>query len=167
MRNAFRPGRLLSLAALAILLYAGNLERAPASVQLIATDTPQAALSTPEQADAYQLPAPREGQINIREVNGFSDEFNTWYIYGLISNDTATMVNDIVVNIQLLDANGEVLYSDTTNPALRTLIPGEASPFTLYSYEALTEVHTIAAFIEGHGSSEVARANLDFSGITV
>ena len=167
MKHIFRPGRLLSMAMLAILLYACNKAPAPASVQMIATNTSQTALSTPEQADDYQLPAPRDGQINIREVNGFSDEFNTWYIYGLISNDTATMVTDVVINVQLLDATGNILYSDTTHPALRTLIPGEASPFILYSYEALTGVHTIAAFIVGNGSSEVDRATLEFSGVTV
>ena len=131
------------------------------------TEPAQPAPDSTEQADAYQLPAPRDGQINIREVNGFSDEFNTWYIYGLISNDTVTMVTDIVLNIQLLDSTGGVLYSDTTNPALRTLIPGESSPFILYSYEALAEVHTIAAFVAGNSSSEVARASLDFSGVQV
>ncbi len=167
MRNGFNPGRLLALAALAMLLFGCNKTPAPASVQLVVTEPAQPAPGTTEQVDAYQLPAPRDGQINIREVNGFSDEFNTWYIYGLISNDTATMVNDIVINIQLLDVNGGVLYSDTTNPALRTLIPGESSPFILYSYEALAEVHTIAASILGNGSSEVARATLDFSGMMV
>jgi hypothetical protein len=167
MRITSRLGRLLLLAALAIIAQACNQTPAPASQTLAVTDASLPALSTPEQADAYQLPTLSEGQINIREVNGFSDEYNTWYIYGLISNDTSRTVNDIMIEIQLLDAGGGVLYTDTTNPAIRTLTPGEDAPFILYTYEALTGVHTIAAFIVGNGSSEVARANLDFSGTTV
>ena len=89
------------------------------------TDTPLPVLGTPDQADAYQLPTLVDGQINIREVNGFSDEYNTWYIYGLISNDTTQTVNDIVIEIQLLDTNGGVLYTDTTNPAIHTLALGK------------------------------------------
>jgi hypothetical protein len=51
------------------------------------------------------------GQINVREVSGFTDESNYWYLFGLVSNDTDRAVNDIEVEVQFLDATGAVLYS--------------------------------------------------------
>lgn len=167
MRKPSRLSSLLYLAAIAIILQACSKTPASASLPATVTDTTLPLLSTPDQADSYQLPQPSEGQINVREVNGFSDEYNTWYIYGLISNDTGQTVSDIVIEVQLLNTTGGVLYTDTTNPAIRTLAPGEDAPFILYTYEALSGVHTIAASIVSHEISTVDRAVLDFSGMTV
>jgi len=168
MMNAPRLSGLLTIAAIAIILQAcAKTPAVPANLPPSITDTPMSMLSTPDQADSYQLPQLSEGQINVREVNGFSDEYNTWYIYGLISNETGETVNDIVIDVQLMNEAGGVLYSDTTNPAIRALAAGEQSPFILYTYEALRDVHTIAATILSHETGAVDRANLDFSGMTV
>jgi hypothetical protein len=167
MRNASRLSSLLTIAAIAIILQACNKTPTSANLPLAVTDTPLPLLNTPDQADSYQLPQLSEGQINVREVNGFSDEYNTWYIYGLISNDSSDTVSDIEIEIQLLNTAGGVLYTDTTNPAIRALAPGEDAPFILYTYEALSGVHTIAATILSHQVGAVDRANLDFSGMTV
>ncbi len=167
MKKPSHLSSLLCLAAIAIILQACS--KTPASVDLPAkvTDTALPLLNTPDQADSYQLPQLIEGQINVREVNGFSDEYNTWYVYGLISNDTDQTVSDIVIEVQFLNTSGGVLYTDTTNPAIRTLAPGENAPFILYTYEALRTVHTIAATILSHEISAVDRVVLDFSGMTV
>jgi hypothetical protein len=73
----------------------------------------------------------------------------------------------MVVEIQLWDASGKVLYTDTTNPALHTLAPGESSPFTLYTYEALSGVQIIGATIVSSSTTTVERAQVDFFGVTL
>jgi hypothetical protein len=169
MRHMSNLGKLLLLVLLAFLVQA--CARTTSTPELswtdTVTDTPPPLSSTPEQADSYQLPGITQGQINLREVNGFSDEFSTWYIYGLISNDTPQWVNDVVIEVALLDASGNQLYSDTANPAIHNLAPGESSPFILFSYEALNGVETIAAKILSYGTPNIERANLEFSGVTL
>lgn len=169
MRHMSRLGKLLLLVLLTFLVQACARTASTPEPRWTdtVTDTPPPVSATPEQADSYQLPGISEGQINLREVNGFSDEFNTWYIYGLISNDTTQWVNDVVIEIALLDTSGNVLYSDTTNPAILNLAVGESSPFILYSYEALTGVETIAAKILSYGTSSIERATLELSGVTL
>ena len=169
MQYSSRIGKLLLLVLLASLVQACARTSSTPDLRgtTIVTETPLPVLATPDQADSYQLPGIMEGQINVREVNGFSDEFNTWYIYGLISNDTAQWVSDIVIEIQLLDASGNVLYSDTTNPAIINLAAGESSPFILYTYEPLSGVETIGAQILSNGTTSIERANLEFSGVTL
>jgi hypothetical protein len=107
------------------------------------------------------------GQINVREVSGFTDESNYWYLFGLVSNDTDRAVNDIEVEVQFLDATGAVLYSETTSTALFSLAPGEQTPFIFYSYEAVIGVETFVATVVGNGTTDLIRANLDISGVTV
>jgi hypothetical protein len=167
MRTTTRLARLVTFAAIAISAQACIQTPDPNTRLMVPTHTPQPALSTPASADAYQLPNVAAGQINVREVNGFSDEYNTWYIYGLVSNDTGQTVTEIVVEIQLWDASGKVLYTDTTNPALHTLAPGESSPFTLYTYEALSGVQIIGATIVSSSTTTVERAQVDFFGVTL
>ena len=43
-------------------------------------------MSTPTLARAVEEPF--SGQVNVIEINGFKDELDHWYFYGLVRNDT-------------------------------------------------------------------------------
>ena len=107
------------------------------------------------------------GQVNVRETTGFSDEYNYWYVYGLVSNDSEQAVSGIEIEIKLLDANGNVLYTDTTNTANLTLDAGESSPFTFYTYESVSGVESVSAAVINSLPTSIGRAGLDFSGVQV
>jgi hypothetical protein len=167
MRNPFRLGFWLLAAGLVLAGTAcGRSEEIPTyDVQATITSLTQANSIT--SVDSAQTPEILPGQINVREVSGFSDDYHYWYIYGLVSNDTDRAVNNIEIEIQLLDSDGGVLYTGTTYTGNTSLAAGETSPFTFYTYDELRGVESIAAKIVTNGYTELNRASLDFFGITL
>ena len=103
------------------------------------------------------------GQVNVRETTGFSDEYNYWYVYGLVSNDSEQAVSGIEIEIKLLDANGNVLYTDTTNTANHTL-SAEALHSRSTPMKAWPGVDSVSAAVINNVATTIGRAALDFWG---
>lgn len=111
---------------------------------------------------------PVTGQLNILEINGFKDEGNYWYFYGLVRNDTNRTINELQIEVKLLDSTGAEVYNYTTYSTLYNLAPGETSPFSDFTTEPFPDGKTMQATVAGYNSSEaVIRVNLEYRGITM
>jgi hypothetical protein len=111
---------------------------------------------------------PLSGQVNITEINGFKDEADHWYFYGLVKNDSNRNINDIQIEVKLLDSAGLQVYSYKVNSILYNLTPGEISPFSDFTIDSFPNGKTMQATVVGYNSTDVFdRANLEFRGITL
>ena len=114
-----------------------------------------------------EIPQP-VGQVNILEINGFKDEADYWYFYGVASNDTNRTISDLQIEVKLLDLMGTVVYSYTTNSILYYLASGENSPFSDFTTEPFPDGKTMQATVSGYRYTDtINRANLEFRGITL
>ncbi len=130
----------------------------------IPSDTPIGATPT---SVSTEIP-PATGQINILEINGFKDDADYWYFYGLVRNDTNQSISDLQVEVKLLDATGAVIYSYATYSMLNNLTPGESSPFSDFTTEPFPNGKTMQATVAGYNSTvAIHRANIEFRGITI
>jgi len=130
----------------------------------ISTDTP--AVATPTLVNT--LAPPLTGQVNIVEINGFMDEADYWYFYGLVRNDTNRTIYDIQIEIRLMDSIGIEIYTYTTFTILNYLAPGETTPFSDFTTEPFPNGKTMQATVVGYNSTEaINRAKLEYRGITL
>ena len=130
----------------------------------IFTDTPTFATSTL----ANTLAPPLTGQVNIVEINGFMDESDFWYFYGLVRNDTNRTIYDIQIEIRLMDSIGTEIYTYTSFTILNYLAPGETTPFSDFTTEPFPNGKTMQATVVGFNSTEaINRAKLEYRGITL
>jgi hypothetical protein len=184
--------RHISLAMVALALASGNMacfgvNQTTLNVQPIApvdtslpSDTPfpvvtQTIVPIPTETSigATQTSASTEiplaiGQVTILEINGFKDEADYWYFYGLARNDTDRTISDLQIDVKLLDSAGAEIYTYKTNSILYYLAPGENSPFSDFTTEPFPDGTTMQATIAGYNSTDdINRANLEFRDITL
>ncbi|MBN1665685.1 MAG: hypothetical protein JW862_01300 [Anaerolineales bacterium] len=112
-------------------------------------------------------PVAAANEVSIVAINGYRDEWDSLRIVGLLTNNTSRVVDNIEIEIEVFDANGNSLYVETTYSELYTLAPGETSPFAMWVFEDLPEADTYVATIVGQGSGDVDRAFLDTAGVLV
>jgi hypothetical protein len=130
----------------------------------IPSDTPIGASPTSISTEIPQA----IGQVNILEINGFKDEADYWYFYGLARNDTNRTISDLQIEVKLLDLMGTVVYSYTTNSILYYLTPGENSPFSDFTTEPFPDGKTMQATVSDYSHTDaINRAKLEFRGITL
>ena len=130
----------------------------------IATSTVE--IATPPVVSTFEIPV--SGQVNILEINGFKDEADYWYFYGLVRNDSERTIYDLQIEVNLLDSFGTGVYSYTTNTILYYLAPGETSPFSDFTTEPFPDGETMQATLVAQNSTEaINRANLEYRGITM
>mgnify|MGYP001813764944 FL=1 len=75
--------------------------------------------------------------LQVTQVSGYIDTFESLQVVGLVENQTDRTVDMVEVEVQVLDAEGNEIYTDKTFTALGRLAPGEESPFSLTVYEDL------------------------------
>jgi len=83
--------------------------------------------------------------LTVETLRGYRRESGTLCIVGLLINRSDQAVSGVKIEIQVLDAAGDVLYTGTTWPVLHHLAPGETSPFGQVIYEKLSGVDSFAA----------------------
>ena len=109
--------------------------------------------------------APAENALVIDAVHGYRDEMGSLHIAGLVTNNTERAVDNVEVEIEILDANGNSLYVETTNISLYTLAPGETSPFSYWVFDELPDADNYVATIVGQSAAEVERATVSIEGV--
>jgi len=130
----------------------------------ISTDTP--AVATPTLVNTESPPL--TGQVNIIEINGFIDEADYWYFYGLVRNDTNHTISDIQIEVKLMDSVGTEIYTYTTYTILNLLTPGETTPFSDFTTEPFPNGKSMQATVVGiKTTEEISRAMLEYRGITL
>jgi hypothetical protein len=90
--------------------------------------------------------------IRVTQVSGYIDTFESLEVVGVVQNQTDRGVDMIEVEIQVLDAGENVIYTDKTFTALDHLAPGEESPFSLTVYEDLAGADSYSAYVVGNGT---------------
>jgi hypothetical protein len=91
--------------------------------------------------------------LQVTQVSGYINTFESLEIVGLVHNQTDRTVDMIEVEIQVLNAGGNEIYTDKTFTALDRLAPGEEAPFSLTVYEDLGGAPaTYVAYVVGNGT---------------
>lgn len=89
----------------------------------------------------------------VTQVSGYIDTFESLEVVGLVQNQTDRTVDMIEVEVQVLDAGGNEIYTDKTFTALDRLAPGEEAPFSLTVYEDLGGAESsYVAYVVGNGT---------------
>jgi hypothetical protein len=101
--------------------------------------------------------------LQVTQVSGYIDTFDSLEVVGLVHNQTDRTVDMIEVEIQVLNAGGNEIYTDKTFTALDRLAPGEEAPFSLTVYEDLGgAASSIVAYVVGNGTiDDLKRASVE------
>ena len=133
---------------------------------LFPVTTNTAVIATPTVASTVEEPF--SGQVNVIEINGFKDETDHWYFYGLVRNDTNRPIYDLQIEVKLIDSAGIEVYTYTINTLLNYLTPGETSPFSDFTADPFPDGQTMQATVVSFSHSiSIKHANLEFRGITL
>ena len=140
----------------------------PTNTQEPPTATPEPTLAPTEApTEGSSEPEPTESSttsdntIQIAQVHGYYDLYDTLNIVGLVTNNTERAIDNVEIEVEVFDANDASLYAETVYIDLYTLARGETSPFSLAVYEDLPEADNFVATVVGNSSADVNRATLD------
>ncbi len=136
------------------------------------TDVPvqPTAVTAPTQAaEPTAVPTSQEqvtvgsGDLEMVMVNSFQDSFDTWNIVGLVKNNGNRFIDNIEIEVEIFDADGNSLFVDIAYTDLYNLGPGESTPFSMYIYEEMPNADNYEARIVGSSLGELERAVLDLT----
>jgi len=81
--------------------------------------------------------APVSPSVVVIYKNQWSEQyFPAFHLFGQVRNDTSQAVTGIKIALDLQDANGNSVGTDTAVPSLEALVPGEVSPFEVILFPA-------------------------------
>ena len=80
-----------------------------------------------------------DAELEILDVNGYQDKFDSVFISGLIQNNSGTPVQDITVEIEVFDSTDASIYKDTTFAHLFTVLPGQQTTFSYSVFDELVD----------------------------
>ena len=91
--------------------------------------------------------------LQVSQVSGYINTFESLEVVGMVQNQTDRAVDMIEVEVQVLDAGGNEIYTDKTFTAVDRLAPGEEAPFSLTVYEDLGgAASSYVAYVVGNGT---------------
>ena len=105
--------------------------------------------------------------MGVVEIVGFRDEYDGLHVVGLVTNNSDRAVDNVEVEVEVFDADGNSLFTDVTNTDLYKLGTGETSPFHLWIFEDLPDADNYVATIVGQSSTEVDRAEVEFTHVNM
>jgi len=143
------------------------------------TSVPEEPIDTPEPTEApaeEQTTEPVEGEtesespppentIYIKTINGYRDDLGYLHIVGLVTNNTDNMFDDVAVEVDILDSDGNSLYVEITTITPFTLAPGETSPFSYWISEELPNADRYTATVVSQSEAEIERATIKVDGV--
>ncbi len=97
------------------------------------------------------------GDLEVVSVNGYLDSFDSWRVVGLVRNNSDQVVHDVGVQVDLLDAAGDLVYREIAFLAVVKLAPAEEAPFVLEVFESLPEAHDFVATVVRQSATEIER----------
>ena len=107
---------------------------------------------------------PPENEVYVKTVNGYRDDLGYLHIIGLVTNNTDRAVDNVEVEVDILDSDGNSLHVEITTIALYALAPGETSPFSYWVSEDLPNADGYTATIVGQSAAEIDRATIKVDG---
>jgi hypothetical protein len=120
--------------------------------------------ATPTVETTPEKPAP-ENSVYVKTVNGYRDDLGYLHVVGLVTNNTDQPVNNLEVEVNIADSNGNTLLVEITTTSLYTLAPGETSPFSYWVSEDVSNADRYSASIVGQSTAEIDRATLKIEGV--
>ena len=107
----------------------------------------------------------QQNAITIDMVNGFIDNMDILTIVGLVTNRTDQDIDDVALEVEIFDADGNSLFIDTAYLNLFALAPGETSPFSLRIFEDLPSADNFEVTVVNNRVTELARAAVDVDNV--
>lgn len=95
--------------------------------------------------DAFTQQQKQQGQLRefaFGTTNSFIDETNLMHVYGELKNISNKAMKNVVIKALFYDSNGKLINEFQRSSELRTINPGEISPFEILYIDAKT-VHAI------------------------
>ena len=120
--------------------------------------------ATPTDETLPEIPAP-ENSVYVKNVNGYRDDLGYLHVVGLVTNNTDQTVNNLEVEVNIQDSNGNTLLDEITTTSLYTLAPGETSPFSYWVSEDVSNAERYSASVVGQSTAEIERATLKIEGV--
>lgn len=118
---------------------------------------------------------PEAGDLVISNTSSFVDKYGSYRVVGMLVNKTNNVLTGIKLTLEILDASGNSLLKENGNPVpgvifhpmLKTLAPGEGSPFE-YSYDTANGVPaSYKVAITALQSGDTKRANLTAENVQI
>lgn len=118
---------------------------------------------------------PEAGDLVISNTNAFVDKYGSYRVVGMLVNKTNNVLTGIKLTLEIIDASGNSLLKENGNPVpgvifhpmLKTLAPGEGSPFE-YSYDTANGVPaSYKVTITALQSGDTKRANLTAENVQI
>jgi len=106
-----------------------------------------------------------EGELGVIVVKAYQDEWDSWIVVGLVENNTDRAVDNIEIEVEAFDINGNSLYTEVAYGSLYSVASGEVTPFRLWVWEDFPNAQEFTADIVGFSSTELERAAVDLIGV--
>ena len=113
-----------------------------------------------------ETPTPKN-ELAIDMVHGYQDAYGSWIVVGLVTNYTDRDADSIEVEVSILDADGNSLYTDAAWVMLYKLAPGETTPFRMSVSDDLVGVESFQAEIVGKSTAEIERPEIEVRGVVM
>jgi hypothetical protein len=99
-------------------------------------------------------------QFAIQKTSSHIDENNIIHVYGLVKNTSNKAFKNIIVKASFYDSNGQMINEFQRSSDLRTINPGETSPFEILYIDAKTvnDVKNYTLSASGEEAQTKARA---------
>ena len=169
MKRKFVPVFVLALLVLSC-SPCGLFSRAPEATDVPVPTPPPVLEATPTKVaveptePAEPTVPPPSSDLEVVAVSGYQGRDGDWRVVGLVTNGTDLAVDSVEIQVQVLDAAGESLYSEIANASLYNLAPGETSPFSWWVTEELPDADSVTAAVVGQSTTTLERAQVEIRG---
>ncbi|MFC1997829.1 FxLYD domain-containing protein [Chloroflexota bacterium] len=141
------------------------LEPTDAIVQEPAEEPSDSSTEAPPAEEKEPETPPPDNEVYIKSIKGYRDDLGYLHIVGLVTNNTDRTVDNVEVEVEILDNNGNSLQVELTTISLYTLGPGETSPFAYWVSEELPNADNYRAIVVGQSAAEIERATIKADGV--
>jgi len=124
--------------------------------------------STLGESDPLETLIPTSPQrLDILQTTIVLDSLGNAVLVGLIRNNSDRVVKNILVEVEIFDADRIILLSEKIPTLLSTLAPGESSPFLFRAFKDLPGVDQIVSKLFDHEIGDVERGEVEIHGVIV
>ena len=118
---------------------------------------------------------PEAGDLVISNTSAFVDKYGSYHVVGMLVNKTNNVLTGIKLTLEISDSSGNSLLKENGSPVpgiifqpmLKTLAPGEGSPFE-YSYDTANGMPaSYKVTITALQSGATRRANLTAENVQI
>jgi hypothetical protein len=133
------------------------------------TEVPTEPPPEPTEVPPTEIPEPTPepeapAEVYVSSLASYQDQYDSWHVVGLITNNTDRAVDDVEVEIEAFDTSENSIYLEVARSALYSLAPGETSPFVHWVFDDLEDFDHFTASIVGQSSADLDRIEIEVRG---